>query len=162
MIRRRVVDTNVAIVANGRETNASPGCRLSAIEALRSLLARGRIIIDDGGEMLDEYRRYCEPKGQPGVGDRFFREVLMNYAGRVERISLEKGPEGGFIDFPTDPELAGFDLADRKFAAAARKAAVPVLNAVDSDWLEYRKVLARNKVKVEFVCSRNAAMWFVQ
>jgi hypothetical protein len=158
-MRRRVVDTNVAVVANGRDTNASLKCRIAAIDALAGLIAAGRIIIDGAGEMLAEYRTYCEPKGQPGVGDRFFREVLMNYAGKVERIDLTKSADGSYEDFPDSPDLATFDNSDRKFAAAARKAAAPVMNATDSDWLTHRIALARHGIAVEFVCGLQQAEW---
>jgi hypothetical protein len=156
---RRVIDSNVAIVANGRETNAGPKCRLRAIERLNELLADGQIVVDVAGEMIDEYRRYCEPKGQPGVGDRFFREILMNYEGKIERVHLEKDDEGNFVDFPKDPDLAGFDHDDKKFAAAGRKAQCPVANATDSDWLDYRVPLERNGVEIEFVCGTERADW---
>lgn len=159
-MRRRVVDSNVAVVANGRGTNSSPQCRIAAIDALAALLANGRIVVDEAGDMVAEYRVYCHPRGQPGVGDRFFREVLMNYGRKIERITLEKSADGSYVDFPRDPALAAFDLSDRKFAAAARKAAVPVLNAVDSDWLDYRDALIRNRIKVVFLCGLNRAEWF--
>lgn len=156
---RRVIDSNVAIVANGRSTNAGPKCRAASIDALAGILREGQIVIDAAGEMVDEYRRYCSPQGQPGIGDLFFREVLMNYAGRVERIDLIKRPDGSFVDFPDDQALKTFDLSDRKFAAAARKVGIPVVNSTDSDWLEHRDALARNGVKVEFVCGLNAQLW---
>jgi hypothetical protein len=159
-MRRRVVDSNVAVIANGRDTNASLACRTAAIDALAALLKTGRIIVDDAGAMLAEYRTYCHPRGQPGVGDRFFREVLMNYSGKIERITLEISDDGSYVDFPRDPDLVKFDLSDRKFAAAARKLSVPVLNAVDSDWFDHRAALKRNGIKVEFLCGLRTEEWF--
>src|SRR5579863_7103757 len=118
---RRVVDTNVAVVANGRLSNASVECRIAAVDSLNLLLGRGRIVVDRANEMTKEYRRHCNPKGQPGVGDRFFYEVLTNYAGKIERVNLKKRSDGTYVDFPTDPTLKKFDRSDRKFAAAAKK-----------------------------------------
>jgi len=158
-MKRRVIDTNVAVVANGRGTNASVKCRQGTIDALAHLLNRGRIVVDEAGEMTAEYRTYCNPKGQPGVGDRFFREVLMNYSRKVERVRLKKRSDGTFLDFPSDPDLATFDPSDRKFAAAARKASAPVLNATDSDWLNHVEALKRNGISVEFVCGTEKAKW---
>ncbi len=154
------MDTNVGIVANGRETNASPTCRQAAIDALASILRNGRIVVDAGGEIQREYRNYFNPSGQPGVGDRFYREVLINYRGKVERIDLERRPDGSFVDFPDDPDLAAFDPADRKFAAVARKGGVPVLNATDTDWLNHHDALVRNGISVEFVCGLDGTAWF--
>jgi hypothetical protein len=159
-MKRRVVDTNVGIVANGRNTNATLSCRAAAVEALASIVRAGRIVVDTAGEMEDEYRRYFNPSGQPGVGDRFFQTVLTDFAGKVERVELAKRADGSFADFPEDTDLAAFDPSDRKFAAAARKAAVPVLNAVDSDWLNYHDVLLRNGIDVDFVCGSDIALWF--
>ena len=152
-MKRRVVDSNVAAVANGRRTNASLRCRSAAIDALADLLRDGRIVVDQAGNMASEYRRYCSPKGQPGVGDQFFREVLMNYAtNKVERIDLTRREDGSYSDFPDDSNLLDFDPVDRKFAAAARKAGVPVMNATDSDWLIHYDALFANGINVEFVC----------
>lgn len=158
-MRRRVVDTNVGIVANGKNTNATLACRAAAVDALALIIKRGRIIVDSAGEMQEEYRTYFSPSGQPGVGDRFFQMVLTDFARKVERIDLDRRPDGSFVDFPDDAALAGFDLSDRKFAAAARKANAPVLNAVDLDWLDHRQTLAENGIIVEFVCGLEPSLW---
>jgi|SRR5579885_593762 len=158
---RRVIDANVPIVANGRGTNATPTCQLNAILRLRDILSDGQIVIDDAGEMIEEYKRYCEPRGQPGVGDRFFREILMNYNEKVLRVRLDKDEHGNYVDFPNVPELANFDADDIKFAAAARKTQTPVLNATDSDWLDYINPLVANGIHVEFVCGLNSAAWII-
>lgn len=158
-MKRRVVDTNVAIVANGRNTTASLTCRRAAVEALASLLYAGRIVVDQAGDMLDEYRRYCSPKGEPGIGDRFFREVLTNYAGRVERLDLPKRTDGSYVDFPSDPDLCQFDHSDRKFAALARRSGAAVMNATDSDWLHHRVALVRNGIRIDFVRGTDAIAW---
>ena len=157
---RRVVDTNVAVVANGRETTATAKCQLACLAQLRKILDEGGIVIDDAGDILKEYRRYLSPSGQPGVGDRFFREILVNFTGKVQRVHLAKTSDGSYADFPDDARLAAFDTSDRKFAAAARRAVMPVLNATDSDWLDHREALAENGIAVEFVCGCKAACWF--
>jgi hypothetical protein len=161
-MKRRVIDTNVGVVANGRSSNATLACRLAAVEALVSIVKGGRIVVDAAGEMQDEYRAYFNPSGQPGVGDRFFQTILTNFAGKVERVILEKRADGSFVDFPEDADLATFDPSDRKFAATARKAIVPVLNAVDSDWLHHREALHRNGILVDFVCGLDIARWFTE
>ncbi len=75
---RSVVDTNVPIVANGRIANASLDCRLAAVEFLNQLCVRGKTILDLGGEIQAEYRPRLYPRGQPGVGDQFYRMILMS------------------------------------------------------------------------------------
>jgi len=55
------------------------------------------------------------------------------------------------------PALAGFDRSDRKFVAMAlASGSTPdVLNAVDSDWADYFAALARNGVKLKFLCPQH-------
>ena len=160
---RRVVDTNVPIVANGRNTNASINCRLAAINFLNLLVEGGQTVLDLGGEIQAEYRSYLDPSGQPGVGDRFYQIILHSAPARVERINLPTDPATGeFVDFPNDPALANFDRSDRKFAAAARKSNSPVANATDTDWLDYNMALSRNGISVEFICGCDPMNWIAE
>lgn len=157
---RCVVDTNVAVVANGRDTNASIDCRLASIAFLKKLIARGRTTLDLGGEIQAEYRRHLNPSGQPGVGDLFYQMILSGALAQVERVELRRDEASGeFCDFPSDPALNGFDESDRKFVAAACAAGVPVANAVDSDWLDYKQPLRANGVVVDFVCGCDVTKW---
>lgn len=157
---RHVVDTNVPVVANGRNTNASTVCRIAAIEFLEELLRRGRIVLDLGGHIQEEYERHLFPIGQPGVGDRFYQEVLLSSLNRVERVELRQDHDSGeYLDFPNDPQLQNFDPSDRKFAAASRKSGAPVANAVDSDWLNFEAALAANGINIRFICGRDRRTW---
>ena len=158
---RRVVDTNVPIVANGRNINATVDCRLAAVEFLNTLCMHGKTVLDLGGKIQKEYRRYLNPPGEPGVGDRFYQMILNSAPSRVERIELPCDPSTGeFVDFPSTPALANFDVSDRKFAAAARRSGIPVANATDRGWLVHNTALRANDIVVEFVCGCDSAKWF--
>jgi hypothetical protein len=134
---RFVVDTNLPVVANGRSTpgdrSVAIDCRLAAIEFLNILLRDHCLVLDLAGEIQGEYRAHLEPRGEPGVGDRFYLEVLNSRPGRVERVDLGKTDGGDYAAFPTDPELSRFDRSDRKFVALSCQLKVPVAHAVDSD-----------------------------
>jgi hypothetical protein len=156
---RRVVDTNVAVIANGRDTNASMECRLRSVTALEHLVQSGCVVIDDAGSILDEYQGRLHPQGQPGVGDRFYRHILDN-RGNVRRVRmvdtectradvLRRAFERG--------TLAAFDRSDRVFALCAVVARVPVATAMDSDWARHQAGLTACSVRIEFVCGREAA-----
>ena len=167
-MKRFVVDTNVPIVANGRRDpsrgtrDPSPPCRLAAIEFLTAVLKSGRIVLDVGGDIQAEYRRHLEPRGQPGVGDRFYLEVLNSAPRRIERVDLPKLPDGAYADFPSDPALDRFDRSDRKFAALARRERIPVSSATDSDWHDFHVPLKANGVDVNFVCGTSTKEWFAK
>lgn len=161
-----VVDTNVPIVANGRPDPSNGGrapsvaCRLAAIDFLEETLATRRVLLDIAGEIQAEYRRYLSPTGQPGVGDRFYQQILMSAPVRIERLELPRDTAGAYEHFPDDPALCGFDPSDRKFAAMARLAEAPVANATDTDWLHHNAALAANGITVRFVCGCDSPEWF--
>ena len=73
-----VVDTNVAIVANGRETNADMRCQLTCVETLKNLTSREVVAIDDAGDIFREYKQRLNFSGMPGVGDAFLKHVFNN------------------------------------------------------------------------------------
>jgi hypothetical protein len=160
---RAVVDANVPIVANGRHEGHHPDCQESCVDILRAIMRGGTVYIDDGGEILLEYARYLNHSGQPGFGDAFFRFVIQNQGNR-RRVRIVELPilteTGEYADFPADARLATFDRADRKYAACARKARRPVLNAVDTDWLKDRVALNENDIVIIFVCGLLPARWF--
>jgi hypothetical protein len=165
-VRRIVIDTNVPIVANGRPDFSNGGkapttaCRLAAIDFLDETLRRRRVLLDLAGKIRAEYRRYLNPDGQPGVGDRFFLQILVSAPTRIERIDLPRDAQGSYRDFPADPELNNFDPSDRKFAALARRKGAPIANATDSDWLNHKAALAKHGIAVQFVCGCDRQNWF--
>ena len=153
-----VVDVNVPIVANGRGTHADLNCQGASIEALREVVVSGMIVLDDQMLIFQEYRKYLNPSGQPGVGDYFMQWVWENQAvaERCEQVLLTI-VANGFEEFPTDPRLNQFDLADRIFVAVAKasKSNPVVLNAVDTDWWEHQNALKENGIQIGFLCPQH-------
>ena len=153
-----VVDTNVAVVANGRAGQAGPPCVSACVSALLEVCRNGTLVLDEGGRILDEYLRHLSPSGQPGVGDEFMKWVWQNQANssHCERVVIHPSDddETTFEEFPDDPDLQGFDRSDRKFVAVALASRNDpcVLNAVDSDWWDARVALKRRGVNVRFLC----------
>lgn len=161
---RWTIDTNVPVVANGRGGQGRPvavECRAAAVRFLMQVHDEGqRVVVDDAGEIVREYRRNLRPSGQPGVGDRFYQSVLNRRL--CERVRLPKRRDGEYADLPQAAIDAGFDRSDRVFAALAKREGIPVVNAVDGDWVEARKVLNENGIRVDFPCGCDAAGWFAE
>ena len=153
-----VVDVNVPIVANGRETHADLDCQKASVNALLEIVQSGMLVLDDQMQILDQYREYLNPGGQPGVGDAFMQWVWENQAVTecCEQVSLTVSANG-FVEFPDDPTLNQFDLADRIYVAVANESRnnPEILNAVDSDWWEHRDALAQNGIPVNFLCPQH-------
>jgi hypothetical protein len=153
-----IVDTNVAVVANGRRTHAGLKCQQKCLEALIKVRKSGRVLIDQDGKILKEYLRQKPHKYPLGVGDAFLVWVFDNqanekYVRKVEIHELSRDRRL-FEEFPTDPALRKFDPSDRVFVAVAvaSKSRPRILNASDNDWWEYRMQLKRNGVIVTFLC----------
>ena len=152
-----VVDTNVAIVANGRDTHADTQCRLNCVNRILSLVESGVVVVDDKGLIIDEYINRLNFSGTPGVGDAFLRYVFNNQhvGGRVRRVNVTPSGDDrkGFEELPNN----GFDPSDRKFLAAAVVANAAVLNAVDSDWREHEALMEDLGVNVVELCPQHIA-----
>ncbi len=156
------MDTNVGVVANDGHPSASPACVRSAIARLHRLMADEILVLDEGWEILREYERNLTPKAGPRAGNLFLRWVYNNRTNpeRCHTVALIRTSENHYEAFPTDPDLAAFDPADRKFVAAARThlANPPVVNATDSDWHHAYPALVRHGVRVEFICPAEMTM----
>lgn len=150
-----VVDTNVAIAANGKNTHASLICQLRCVELLQELSAAGKhhqICLDEGEQILDEYRTYLNHSGEPGVGDSFYRFLHdhMYSRGRVIRVSITRIEDEtrGFAELPPN----NLDMSDRKFLAVAVIAKASIVNALDTDWHQQADFVRRFGVEVNQVC----------
>ncbi len=156
-----VMDTNVGVVANGESEQASLDCFDACVDKLLEIQENHTLVLDNGWEIMREYENNLHPKGQKlGTGHRFWLWLQKNLKNPVcvewVTITLKSAAQhaGDFCEFPDDADLAHFDLSDRKFVAVALAHAdkPPVLNAVDSDWWNYRQPLAAHGVRVEFLC----------
>ncbi len=156
-----VIDTNVAVVANGRGTHADLDCQMAGVRKLMNIQDQGRVLVDEAGYIFGEYSRHLSWNGQPGVGDVFFKWLWDNQ-GRPElctKVAIEPEDEDGqeFPNFPADPELENFDRSDRKFVAVALAHVEnpPIVNATDTDWWIFREALRRNGIQIEFLCPQH-------
>ena len=151
-----VVDTNVAMVANGHATGIDARCQLTCVQRLRNLTARGIVAIDDKGLILDEYRGRLNLSGMPGVGDAFLKHLFYNqyHDDRVQRVAVTPSEDDrrGFVELPEN----AFDRSDRKFLAVAIVAGAVVMNATDSDWNEHGALMDSLGVRVAQLCPEYA------
>ena len=154
-----IVDTNVALVASRRSGHASEDCVAVCAERLKKINDdQVRIALDNRGRIIKEYRRKLNSNGQPGIGDAFLKWVEINWPNSARcdlvQVTPVDGSENEFEEFPDDPALVDFDLDDRKFIAVAiaHPQKPPILQAVDSQWWDFRDALRENGVTVEFIC----------
>lgn len=156
MKRAVVLDTNVAVVANGEAPQAGRDCVIACVERLESVYESETVLLDHSGLILEEYSRRLSTDGDLLAGHKFLVWIHNNlgHGDRCARIPITRHPEREFVEFPDDEALRKFDADDRKFVAVARasKRRPPIVNASDRDWHEHRDALCRNGVRIEFLC----------
>jgi hypothetical protein len=150
-----VVDTNVAIAANGRDTHASLPCQYECIVFLEELVSLGKrthIALDERGLIFDEYSGHLKYRGAPGVGDIFFKYLHDHmYLGkniRLVSITPISDEDRGFNELPAN----SVDKSDRKFLATAIVAGAKIANAVDTDWHEQIAFVTGLGITVQQLC----------
>lgn len=151
-----VIDTNVILVANGQHGEVSPECIAACALRLQTIVHSGRLAIDDAYRILNEYQNKTRANRGKGPGDAFVKWALQNNvnAQRCDRVAIEHHDERGFESFPNDERLVNFDPPDRKFVAvaSAHPQHPPILEAVDSKWLDWAPALNDYGVRVDFLC----------
>ncbi len=155
-----IVDTNVAVVANGQSPQASPNCVDTCINRVERIIrGEDKLVLDDMWAILGEYMRNLRSSGEPGAGDRFLLWLLRNKDTQCDLVSITpvNGSDNAFEEFPDDPALDDFDPADRKFiaVACAHSERPPILQAVDSKWLDFDDAFRENGIIVEFICQED-------
>ncbi|EFL10654.1 predicted protein [Streptomyces sp. AA4] len=150
-----IIDTNVLIASDGESTpQATPECVISAIEFLEESLSEKVILLDFGGDILEEYERYCSYSGQPRVRDRFFVELTRRQAdvSKVRKVEITPTWDGSYEEVPAD--LRDFDPSDHKFIASAVADGFrsPIINCVDSDWSHAGDKLGAEGISVIELC----------
>lgn len=156
-----MIDSNVLAVANHLADHADLDCVAACIERLLRAQREERVVIDHGGLIIGEYHRHCTPWNPQRTGDQFLRWLLQVHAtpDRCRRVSLtETGEERRpFAEFPDDALLAGFHTDDHKYVAAAVACGSdpPIVNAVDTDWSQFRAALEAHGLEIEFVCPQH-------
>ncbi|MDD5271898.1 MAG: hypothetical protein PHU14_04180 [Methylovulum sp.] len=150
-----VIDTNVAISANGKNTHASLACQLACIELLMACKNLS-VAIDETGLIMDEYKKHLSHAGQPGVGDMFFK-YLHDYqytSDNIRLVTITQSNDGGkgFAELPRN----SLDASDRKFLATAVVAKAMLINATDSDWAQQHELLESLHIKIKQLCPEHS------
>lgn len=146
---RAVVDTNVLIAANQRNTHATVQVAARAAGVLLEIQQGQHILLEDTAQMiLEEYKRYCNFNGQPGVADRFFMWFIKSryVATAVSQVDVG-GPRDVTGHLPN--YLQAFDKSDHKWVAVYLKGNGEVIfNSLDSDWSEHADNMLRAGINV--------------
>lgn len=159
-----VIDTNILLIANQQHDDVSPECVQRCIEQLLQVQRNGKVVIDDGYHLLQEYSHKTSLHPPKGVGDVFLKWLLRNIgnAALVETVSIHETAPDEFAEFPVPELQAVFDPSDRKFVAVAatHPAKPPIWQGADCKWLHWWPQLAAAGTSVEFLCPDDACRYF--
>ena len=157
-----VVDTNVPIIANlatnyDENHDIPSDCIKACIEAIEHVVTNGGLVVDEIGEILEEYSRYLSFEGAPGLGDKFMKWVhdFQCTPDKVTRIPIHR-LNSTYKEFPEHGDLENFDKDDRKFVAVANAYSdthkPPIFQATDSKWWGWKDALSEVGIDVCFLC----------
>ncbi|MBW7876124.1 MAG: hypothetical protein H3C47_09065 [Candidatus Cloacimonetes bacterium] len=155
-----IVDTNVPKTANlvtqhDTDSDIPKKCVLACVEAIEHTIKTKGLIMDQNGEIFHEYLNQLSSSGQPGVGDKFMKWVVLNRFSLPDsqRVVIKK-TGNSYKEFPTHKDLTNFDNSDRKFVAVANahQDKPPILQATDSKWWGWESALAEVGITVVFLC----------
>jgi len=145
-----VVDTNVPLVAKHADehpTDLADACAQLLEEILDGALP---VATDFAGEIVLEYFHQLNRSGMPTVGDVFAKYVHDMRFTWDDSFLPDIRPRGENDYEVLAGDDADIDPSDRKFVAVAKVAAVPVVQATDTKWLDWGDVLARHGVEVHY------------
>ncbi len=154
-----IVDTNVAVVAEGLSGDADAACLERCQDILFDITKSGGLLLDGGDAIVAEYVKTLGHAGRPGIG-RAFAKWAFDHRYDPACCTLIEITERAekdwrmFEEFPDDPRLITFDADDQMFVSVALASCLhpPILNAVDSDWKIHEEVLEAVGVRVEELC----------
>jgi hypothetical protein len=151
----RVLDSNVLAAAQGAATHQDADCMVASIACLE-IAARGLVVLDADDSILNAYRTWIDPHGQPGPVELFYRWLIQVKGDRrhCRQVTLDRDATGEFAAYPKDPEFTTFDVDDRVYVATAIASGLRpnIINATDSDWLAVRHALERHRIRLRNLC----------
>ncbi len=155
-----IVDTNVAVIANMNVPDELIDCALGCIGIIEKVIKEKSLVLDEAGEIFEEYRHNLSFEGQPGVGDMFLKWVYDNQwmLPADNRVSITKNGNS-YNEFPSHEGLNDFDKSDRKFVAVsnAHPLKPKIYQATDTKWWGWKDALADVGIRVDFICSEYIA-----
>lgn len=153
-----LIDTNVAVTANRHiDINSIPEdmltCVLECVEIIEKAIKNGGLVVDEGQEIVEEYRSNLSMSGAPGIGDKFMKWIYTNqWKFPIENIVKITKVETSYEEFPEHEGLKNFDLSDRKFVATSftHPKKPPIFQATDSKWWGWKEPLSEVGITVHF------------
>ena len=146
-MNRRIIDANVPLLAGADPAGMDPdqaGCAQKCVRYIKQFIedAESRLVLDDGGRILKEYRNAESFREDPNLAKIFYVWAYQKQAADIEDFV--------HLDEMKDNE---FDPPDRKYIALSYKHAQKplIVEAGDSKWWGIRDNLKKFGIDIEFI-----------
>lgn len=157
-MKHLIVDTNVPLKAADLhpESEIDRKCSLACLSFVKELMeSENVVVLDTGREILKEYQNNINTHAEDNVASQFLMWIIhAMLSGKVVQYQITKTGDNTYTEFPTSPDLAGFDRSDRKFVALAKAdpSNPSIYNGSDTDWWDFREALEREGIHIVFLC----------
>jgi len=146
-----VIDANVWVQSSkkpaGVETLTELDCIDACMQWLQSFMdGDDRLVIDNGYEILKQYRRYIKQSDQRAY--EWLNTLQRTQPNKLIKVQIEFDDDG-YASIPFD-----FDPDDRKYIAVAlaHDPTPPIVDATDTDWAEKQEILIQAGITVIELC----------
>ena len=152
-----IVDTNVPLKAANiyPQDEIDRKCSQSCLKFIKTLMESDDIVVlDFGREILREYSKKIDIHVADNVASQFLMWIYHNLmTDKVAQYRITKSGNNTYAEFPSSPDLEGFDYSDRKFVALANAhPAHPfIYNGSDTDWWDFKEALEREGIHIIFL-----------
>ena len=153
-----VLDTNVLVVAGGRNVGALEECEKACLAIVRSVHDGAALVaVDSDGRIPLEYARHLRALKGAGVGEKLAVALSRRYRDptlcRLVDVTPIDDPPGSFKEVPE--VLPDFDTDDQVFiaVAAADPTGPQIYTAVDGEYWDRKRDFVASGIGVQFPCS---------
>lgn len=158
-MNKYIIDANVPLLA-GTPVSKIPKDQLICARNCNKFISEvinnpdARLVLDDSGKILKEYRNAWKVGQDPNLATMFYRWAYQNMAREDgDFIHLEEIAPNEYKVYPDDAQLKEFDPPDRKYIALAYEHLEnpPIVEASDSKWWGIKEILKKYNIDVIFI-----------
>ncbi len=154
-----IIDANVSLLPGMSVKNIPDNqteCALKCSQFLENFMkdSQSRLVLDEGGEILKEYRNAYNLNNNQGIAVEFYKWANAMFFKYIEDvIPLEELQENEFANYPDCDDLKNFDPPDRKYIALSynHPEKPPIIEAGDSKWWRIRDAMRENGMEIIFI-----------
>lgn len=150
----KILDTNILIFANDPYSAVDKNVPVECLEQCALLVQQiqqsGCIVLDEDGEIINEYMNNLGHAGKPGLGAAFAKWVFNNQFSSPNILRVDVNST--HITTIDALLLQSCDPSDKKFLYTSRSSGASIVQSADCKWLLWETLLFQQGVALEYIC----------